>query len=84
MDKIIELFEKALSEYQATIGKKDNLVGSGEILLQEFKKNRDAVVTLGQLLGDFYAQDRGSGRRAQTLTHAEIFERQTFPDRKPQ
>lgn len=55
MDKILELFEKSLSEYQTSIGKKDNLVGCGEIIAQEMRKQRDQIITLGRLLADLYA-----------------------------
>jgi hypothetical protein len=78
MDKLIELFEKSLAEYQASIGKKDNLIGSGEIIIAEFKKQRDQIVTLGQLLSDFYAQARLDGTRVQNLTVSEVFNLQEF------
>lgn len=55
MDQIIEGFEKALAEYAVSLGKKDNLVGFGEIVVAELKKQRQSVVTLGNLLADFYA-----------------------------
>jgi hypothetical protein len=58
MDKILELFEKSLAEYQSSIGKKDNLVGCGEIIAQEMRKQREQIVTLGRLLADFYAGQR--------------------------
>lgn len=58
MDKILELFEKSLAEYHASIGKKDNLVGTGEIIAQEMRKQREQIVTLGRLLADFYADHR--------------------------
>lgn len=55
MDQIIEGFEKALAEYHSKLGKKDNLVGFGEIVIAQLKKQRQSVVTLGNLLSDFYA-----------------------------
>lgn len=55
MDKLLEMFEKALAEYQASIDKKDTLVGTGEIIVLEFRKQRDQIVTLSRLLSDFYA-----------------------------
>ena len=76
MDKILELFEKALSEHQASIGKKDTLVGTGEILVKEFRKMRENNVTLGQLLADFYAIERQESRRATALTQSELMQRQ--------
>lgn len=76
MEKILELFEKALSEYHATAGKKDNLVGCGEILVLEFKKQRESIITLGQLLADFYAQERQEQRRVYTLTTSERTQQQ--------
>lgn len=58
MDQLIAEFEKALAAHQEQICKKDTLVGLGEILVKELRKQNAAVITLGQLLADFYAQDR--------------------------
>lgn len=58
MDDILKIFEKALADHYVTAGKKDNLVASGEMILQEFRKLREANITLGQLLADFYAQEK--------------------------
>lgn len=58
MDKLIEIFEKSLAAYQEQVGKKDNLVGSGEIIAAEFKKQRDSIVTLGRLLAESYERER--------------------------
>lgn len=71
MDNLLELFEKSLAEYQGSIGKKDNLVGCGEIIVKEFRKMRENNVTLGQLLADFYAQERQEHRRVVTMTPSE-------------
>lgn len=71
MDELLKMFEKALAEYQANLGKKDTLAATGEIMIQEFRKMRDNNVVLGQLLGDFYAQERQEGRKVQTLTPTE-------------
>jgi hypothetical protein len=76
MDKLLEIFEKSLAEYQAKIGKKDNLVGSGEIVLAEFRKQRDQIVTLGRLLADFYAQN--------PRIKDEVYRSQAYPDAWPQ
>ncbi|MGM4906220.1 hypothetical protein AB8B21_05915 [Tardiphaga sp. 866_E4_N2_1] len=60
MDKIIDLFEKSLAEHEASIGKKDNLVGCGEIVVKEFRRQREQIITLGRLLADFYAGQQPS------------------------
>lgn len=60
MDELIKVSEKSLADYQATIGKKDNLVGTGEIILSEFKKQREQIITLGRLLADAYAEKKAA------------------------
>jgi len=76
MDKIIEVFEKSLAAYQEQVGKVDNLVGTGQILVTEFKKQREQIVTLGRLLADFYAKN--------PEIQAEIYQRQAHPNARPQ
>lgn len=58
MEDILKIFEKALAEHHQALGKRDNLVAAGEMILQEFRKLREANVTLGLLLADFYAQEQ--------------------------
>jgi hypothetical protein len=58
MDKLIEIFEKSLAAHQELVGKKDDLVGTGEIIVAEFKKQRDSIVTLGRLLAESYERER--------------------------
>ena len=72
MDQLIAEFEKALAAHQEQICKKDTLVGLGEILVKELRKQNTAVITLGQLLGDFYAQARENHVHAYTLSTAEV------------
>jgi hypothetical protein len=73
MEQLIVEFEKALAAHQEQICKKDTLVGLGEILIKELRKQNSAVITLGQLLADLYAQAREVHARAYTLSIAEAF-----------
>ena len=61
MEQMILEFERALADYKQSIGKTDKLTALGEILAKECRKNRDAVVTLGQCLADFYATAQNDG-----------------------
>lgn len=81
MESLIVEFEKALAEYKLSVGKEDNLTIFGGMLVKECRKNRDAVVTLGQLLADFYATARNDGHQAVIVSpdeRAEIASVRTF------
>lgn len=57
MDKIIGEFEKALAEYKAKVGKTDTLVGCGEIIVTDLRKQREAVVVLGNCLAEGFRRE---------------------------
>lgn len=70
MDQLLELFEKSLAEHEASIGKKDNLIGCGEIILKQFREQRDQIITLGRLLADFYALKNNGPAEARPAAEA--------------
>lgn len=74
MDQLIAEFEKALAAHKSEIGKTDNLIGLGEILAKELRKQREATATLGTLLADFYAQARQDYSRPHMLSPSEAFD----------
>jgi len=77
MDELLRIFDRALSERLDELGKKDNLVGIGEILSAEFKKQREQIIVLGKLLADSYASDN-------RVSTSDIYQRMMYPDAKPQ
>jgi hypothetical protein len=87
MEQMILEFERALAEYKDSIGKTDRLVAFGEMIAKEFRKNRDAVVVLGQCLSDFYATAKKDGHQAVIVSRDEraeiasmrLFQRQPGP-----
>lgn len=70
MDKLLEVFEASLAEYKASVGKTDNLVGTGQIIVAEMRKQRDQIVTLGRLLADFYAAQNNGPAEARPAAEA--------------